>query len=75
MGNNTTTEVENVRKEQSIYETCGVCDCKREHGIHLYNLFICRDCEKEIIQTAPEDQQYHYFLKKLRNITQTKQFS
>ncbi|MCD5326074.1 sigma factor G inhibitor Gin [Pontibacillus chungwhensis] len=64
-----------MKEEQSIYETCGVCECRRKNGIHLYNLFICKDCEREIVQTSPEDQQYQYFLKKLKNITQTKQYS
>ena len=54
---------------------CGVCDTEKDRGIHLYNMFICCECEKEIIQTEPNEQKYQYFLKKLRSINQTTQYS
>jgi len=56
-------------------EMCGVCEKEKDRGIHLYNMFICYECEKEIIQTEPSEQKYHYFLKKLRSINQTTQYS
>ncbi|KGX83451.1 sigma factor G inhibitor Gin [Pontibacillus marinus] len=54
---------------------CGICDTEKDQGIHLYNMFICYECEREIIQTEPSEQKYHYFLKKMRTINQTTQYS
>ncbi|SDD66166.1 Inhibitor of sigma-G Gin [Terribacillus halophilus] len=49
---------------------CGICDQEKQEGIHLYRLFICKQCEQKIIQTEPKEVQYHYFVKKLRNLNQ-----
>lgn len=42
---------------------CGICDQEKQEGIHLYRLFICKECEQKIIQTEPKEVQYHYFVK------------
>ncbi|QXE01764.1 sigma factor G inhibitor Gin [Terribacillus sp. DMT04] len=49
---------------------CGICDQEKKEGIQLYRLFICRECEQKIVHTEPKDVQYHYFVKKLRNLNQ-----
>lgn len=54
---------------------CGICGEQKEIGIHLYTLFICSPCEQEMIHTDPSDQRYRYFLKKLRAVNQSTQYS
>ncbi|WP_407272227.1 sigma factor G inhibitor Gin [Radiobacillus sp. PE A8.2] len=51
-------------------ETCGICDQEKAEGYHLYNLFICCECEQKMIHTEPQDSQYNYYLEKLRNLNQ-----
>lgn len=61
--------------EENKVKVCGICDQEKYRGIHLYNMYICNECEKEIIQTEPNEQKYQYFLEKLRSINQAKQYS
>lgn len=56
-------------------ERCGVCELEKENGIHLYNMYICKSCEEEIIDTDPSEQKYQYFLKKMRIMNQTTLYS
>ncbi|HLR79535.1 MAG TPA: sigma factor G inhibitor Gin [Bacillota bacterium] len=58
-----------------IKERCGICEEEKERGIHLYNLFICSECEYNIIHTEPREEKYNYYLKKLKNITRPTLFS
>ncbi|WP_181351110.1 sigma factor G inhibitor Gin [Thalassobacillus sp. CUG 92003] len=48
---------------------CGVCHQEKEAGVYLYKLYICPECEKDIIQTAPEDERYQYYVKQLKDIS------
>lgn len=49
---------------------CGICEEKKDQGIHLSRLFICSECERNIIYTEPREEKYNYYLKKLKNIHQ-----
>lgn len=49
---------------------CGICEEEKDDGIRLYNLFICTECERNIIHTKPKEEKYRYYLKKLKNIHQ-----
>lgn len=49
---------------------CGICEEKKEVGIFLYKLFICSECERNMIHTEPREAKYEYYLKKLKNINQ-----
>ncbi|MFG6117428.1 sigma factor G inhibitor Gin [Halobacillus sp. MO56] len=51
---------------------CGICDRNTTEGIHIYQLFICESCEKEILETEPGDARYSFYIDKLKNITPTK---
>ncbi|HDR7795042.1 TPA: sigma factor G inhibitor Gin [Bacillus luti] len=53
-------------KSQS--EICIVCETKREEGIHVYNNFICYECEKDMVNTETNDPKYIYYLKQLRKL-------
>ncbi|WP_058305623.1 sigma factor G inhibitor Gin [Gracilibacillus massiliensis] len=50
---------------------CGICDQTKEEGIYLYQLYICRECEKEILSIHPQDDNYQYYVEKLRAINQS----
>ena len=48
---------------------CIICECQKDRGILLYQSFICRDCEVEIIQTDTSDPKYRYYLKQLKKVS------
>lgn len=54
---------------------CGVCEEEKERGIHIYHIFICESCEREIVQTEPEQTEYSNFVEKLRGIVKPKLYS
>ncbi|RLL41707.1 sigma factor G inhibitor Gin [Oceanobacillus piezotolerans] len=58
-----------------LFEKCGICEEEKEEGIHLYNLFLCRECEHNIIHTEPREEKYKYYLHKLKNIKESKLYS
>ncbi len=62
-------------KESTHMERCGICEEKKERGIHLYTMFICCECEYNMIHTEPREEKYQYYLDKLKNINQPTLFS
>lgn len=56
-------------------ELCGICEEEKANGIHLYKLFICYECERNMIHTEPKEEKYRYYLKKLKNINQPTLYS
>lgn len=58
-------------RETKVMERCGICEEKKEKGIHLYQLFICTECEHNMIHTEPREEKYKYYLKKLKKINQS----
>ncbi|WP_186575684.1 sigma factor G inhibitor Gin [Aquibacillus kalidii] len=56
-------------------EACGICDQEKEKGIHLYNLFICCECEQKMVHTEPQEAQYQFYLNKLKNINKSTLYS
>ncbi|WP_331000871.1 sigma factor G inhibitor Gin [Radiobacillus kanasensis] len=56
-------------------ETCGICEQEKTKGIHLYTLFVCSECEQDMIQTEPNDEKYKYYLKKLKDINRPTLYS
>lgn len=58
-----------------LSERCGICEEKKEQGIHLYNFFICTECEYNIIHTEPREEKYKYYLEKLKNMNQSTLYS
>ena len=64
-----------VMKEPIFRERCGICEEDKGEGIHLYNLFICTECEYNMIHTEPREEKYNYYLQKLKNINQPTLYS
>ena len=55
------------------YEVCAICESKKKEGMHLYNIFICSECEETLIHTETTDPLYKQHVEKLRkmNISET----
>ena len=51
--------------EQSM-KRCHICEEEKVEGIYLLVSFICTDCEKEMLNTAPEDEKYQYYVERLK---------
>lgn len=49
-------------------EKCSVCEQKKEEGIHLTDIYICSNCEREIVNSDVNDEFYKYYLQKLRKL-------
>lgn len=56
-------------------QCCGICEEEKERGINIYHMFICETCEREIVQTDPEQTEYTNFVEKLRGIVKPKLYS
>ncbi|ENH96105.1 Sigma-G inhibitor, Gin [Gracilibacillus halophilus YIM-C55.5] len=56
--------------KNTLYQ-CGICNQEKEDGIFLYQLYLCHDCEKEIVATNPKDERYQYIVNKLKAVQKT----
>lgn len=50
------------------YHDCIVCDQKELEGIFIFDSFVCRSCEAEIIKTNTAEDRYTFFIKQMRQI-------
>ncbi|WP_249872237.1 sigma factor G inhibitor Gin [Oceanobacillus saliphilus] len=64
-----------MKQAADSFKNCGICEEKKAKGIHLYTMFICTDCEYNMIHTEPREEKYNYYLHKLKNITKPKLYS
>lgn len=64
-----------MSKQSTTRQICQICQEEKKEGIVIYQAFICSECEQEMIMTEPEDERYQYFVKKLKAINQTTQYS
>lgn len=64
-------EMKEIRK----LEKCGICEDEKEEGIHIASLFICCECERNMIHTEPREEKYKYYLEKLKNINRPTLYS
>ncbi|MFC2948803.1 sigma factor G inhibitor Gin [Virgibacillus sediminis] len=62
-------------EQPKSHERCGICEEEKALGIHLYTMFICSECEKNMIHTEPREEKYNYYLRKLKNISKSKLYS
>ncbi|GAB4072076.1 hypothetical protein GCM10028778_01180 [Barrientosiimonas marina] len=62
-------------EQKMMAERCGICEEMKEEGIHLYKLFICCECETNIIHTEPREEKYRYYLRKLKNVNHSTLYS
>ena len=49
-------------------ECCLVCEEHSFKGIHIFDRFICHDCERKVIQTDTSHENYQFYLEKLRKL-------
>ncbi|UOQ44696.1 sigma factor G inhibitor Gin [Halobacillus salinarum] len=47
-------------------ECCSICSREAEDGIYLLKLYICQDCEREMIDTPTSDPKYDFFVKQMK---------
>ncbi|MGY4691909.1 sigma factor G inhibitor Gin [Salibacterium sp. K-3] len=52
-------------EKETQTEFCTLCGRKESRGIHILDIFLCLDCEKELIQMEAEDPAYHHAVKTL----------
>ncbi|MBM7573124.1 sigma factor G inhibitor Gin [Aquibacillus albus] len=62
-------------ESMELKEICGICNEDKDKGIHLYNLFICSDCEQKIVQTEPKEEKYKHYVNKLKRVNQPTLYS
>lgn len=62
-------------ENRNIQELCGICEEEKAQGIHLYTLFICKECEFNMVHTEPHEEKYRYYVKKLKNLNQPQLYS
>lgn len=48
--------------QSSKAEECLICEEYKSEGIHLFESFICMDCEQEIVNTKTNDPKYRFFV-------------
>jgi hypothetical protein len=53
---------------QNQGEKCLVCEEINLAGIHIFNHFICQTCEQKIVSTETNEDQYRFYLKRLRKL-------
>ncbi|AYV68773.1 MULTISPECIES: sigma factor G inhibitor Gin [Niallia] len=52
--------------QSSRAEACLICEEHKLEGIHLFESFICMDCEREIVNTKTNDPKYLFFVHQMR---------
>lgn len=50
------------------YRNCIVCDQEEPEGIFIFDSFVCRNCEAEMIKTDTAEDKYMFFIKQMRQI-------
>ncbi|WP_400244707.1 sigma factor G inhibitor Gin [Niallia sp. JL1B1071] len=43
-------------------EICLICEKAKLEGIHLFQSFICMECERDIVNTKTMDPKYQFFV-------------
>ncbi|WP_416148095.1 sigma factor G inhibitor Gin [Salipaludibacillus sp. HK11] len=54
--------------ENKTLKDCLICSSSSEEGIHLLDLFICSNCEGELVDVDVGDPQYSMYVRKLRRV-------
>lgn len=73
IGNECFMEVNNMAEKThaNSVEKCSVCELKKNKGIHILNLYVCEDCEREIVVSDVSDEFYKYYLQKVKRINES----
>lgn len=59
---------ERLMNERQNIKKCSVCELNKETGIHICDIYICHDCEREIVTSDVTDEFYKYYLQKLKKL-------
>ena len=59
---------EQIMKKGHCQEKCSVCEQRSNQGIHICDIYICENCEREIVCSDVTDEFYKYYLQKLRKL-------
>ncbi|OCA88484.1 sigma factor G inhibitor Gin [Pradoshia sp. D12] len=51
-----------------LNEECAICESTKKKGMHLYNIFICSECEDVLIHTETNDPLYNEHVEKLKKM-------
>jgi len=54
--------------DERVGGTCLVCGEGKEQGIRIFSQFLCHECEREIVKTEVEDEQYGYYIERMKQI-------
>ncbi|SFF03095.1 sigma factor G inhibitor Gin [Alteribacillus iranensis] len=58
-----------MRKETENWsETCILCEEEKQKGIHIMQSFLCKECERHLVQLDPEHPKYKTYIVKLRKL-------
>ncbi|MCZ1183960.1 Inhibitor of sigma-G Gin [Shouchella rhizosphaerae] len=60
----TTTKTVYIKGKRS----CGVCQSMKEAGLSLGSLFLCQDCEQEIMRLEPGEDAYQTCVDALKRL-------
>ena len=58
--------------EVRLGETCIVCEHVKLEGIHLFDSFICEECETDVINSETTDENYNFYVKQLKKLISVK---
>lgn len=61
--------------EQNVVEkdSCIVCTKEKKEGIYIWDHFICRECEEEMVTTDVHEDKYPFFIKQMRKLWMLKE--
>jgi hypothetical protein len=61
-------EKSNVLSEKRSGGTCIVCGEDKEFGIRIVSQFLCKECERGIVNTDVHDEKYKYYVERMKQI-------
>ena len=47
-------------------QECGVCKHESDQGMYLMSMWLCKDCERAIVELEIEDASYQWYVEQLR---------
>lgn len=62
-------EMNSAAIKQQTAKICVICEQEKQDGIHVYNSFMCNDCEREIVQTSTDSPKYLFYLQQMKKIS------
>jgi hypothetical protein len=47
---------------------CMICGQRQESGILILSVFLCDECETEMVETDAQDVRYPYFIEQMKRV-------